>query len=498
MKILKIIFLFVVFQNVMYAQIKPGRYIIKLDINQKAVQVDGYEALEIKPTCATNTYCDYQYWDVKKVRNSDNLFFIQAVQSKKCITYKMSSNGKLVLSNIYYESQKPLASMETQSFFIEEFSLGKYVIIPSKINKDGNTKLTISEDNVNKTSCCAYLNFGEVNSSSINRSLFTFTPITTTSSVQVTQVAQNVANPTVYVEPKSDNKLDIDFKTGSDNLDPKDFMEGVKVTVKIKNKPNLIKENVNESREWPNNSIRRVSLSLPADINCQDIQEVIISRNIKGGSANNMTAIVGDNWNLNKVTITSRIKIDGILKTGTMNFMSPSGSSQPLYRFVYEDRDSDNKTGKILSLILNGLCPSQNNASSTNSNANATLHCVFGTGGDNLEGGSGNNVNIKILFKNSTKTLSINNINDTAKWNNFTENTVTKTISNSADIDINNIKEVEMRHTGGGGMFADNWHVDKIKITITKNGQSKVLVDRVDAPIHMFTGNSRSKKFIVN
>lgn len=496
MKNLKIFFLLIGFQSLMFSQITPGRYIIKLDSNQKAMQLNGFEGFILKETCAPNTYCEYQYWDVKKVRNSDNLYYIQSVQRKKYMTYKLTPNGKGVLEFLYLETQKPLASMQTQSFLIEQHSAGKYFIKPSKSTKDMIIKLSVSEEELAKTE--PYLQISSDETTPLNRSLFTFSPIQTTSSVQVTQVGQTVASPTVYVTPKSNNKLDIDFKTGGDNLDPKDFMEGVKITVKIKNKPNLIKENANDGREWPNNSIRRVTLDLPADINCQDIQEVIISRHTKGGMVNNITAIVGDNWNLNKVTVTSRIKVDGIMKTGTMNYMSPSGSNENLYRFVYEDLDDDKTTGKSLSLPINGLCPTQNNALNTsNSSSNASLNCVFGTGGDNLEGGSGNNVNIKLTFKSSTKTVSLNNINDTAKWNNFTENSVTKTIPNSADIDINDIKEVEIRHTGGGGMFADNWHVDKIKITITKNGQSKNLVDRIDAPIHMFTGDSRSKKFKV-
>lgn len=480
----------------MHSQIIPGRYIIKLDLNQKAMQLNGFEGFVLKETCAPNTYCEYQYWDVKKVRNSDNLYYIQSVQRKKCITYKLTPNGKGVLEFLYLENQKPLASIQTQSFIIKEYTSGKYFIQPSVSNKDYDAKLTVSEEELTRPE--SYLKISGDQTNTQHRSLFTFSPVATTSSVQVTQVAQPVKSPSVFVTPKSDNKLDIDFKTGNDNLDPKDFMEGVKITLKIKNKTDLVKENANEGREWPNNSIRRVTLNLPADVNCQDIQEVIISRIPKGGSANNITAIVGDNWNLNKVTITSRIKVDGIMKSATMNYMSPSGSNENLYRFVYENRDSNTTTGTSLSLKINGLCPAQNNYSSTsNSNTNASLNCVFGTGGDNLEGGSGNNVNVKITFKSSNKTISLNNINDTAKWNNFTENSVTKAIPNSTEIDINDIKEVEIRHTGGGGMFADNWHVDKIKITITKNGQSKILVDRVGAPIHMFTGDSRSKKFIV-
>jgi hypothetical protein len=125
--------------------------------------------------------------------------------------------------------------------------------------------------------------------------------------------------------------------------------------------------------------------------------------------------------------------------------------------------------------------------------SNATLNVTFGTGGDNLEGGN-NNVDITIRFKSSDRVLFIGNVNQTKKLNNFTTETFTREIPNSANIPVNDIKEIEIRHTGGGGMFADNWHVDKIYIVIN-NGFNKVLLDKVGKPIHMFTGESRVKRF---
>ncbi len=39
---------------------------------------------------------------------------------------------------------------------------------------------------------------------------------------------------------------------------------------------------------------------------------------------------------------------------------------------------------------------------------------------------------------------------------------------------MNDIKEEELRNTGGGGMFADNWHVDKIYSGIADSGINKL------------------------
>lgn len=505
--ILKIVVLLLIHQT--QAQVQPGTYQIKLAFNQKSLEINPFNRLNLNPTCENPSAaaCKNQMWNLKSVPNLPNVFTIANAKSNMLITYVVYPVNKII-DRIMMLPEKTDEKKDEQYFLVKPtrgskddligFTIQPYLL--ADVNA-GRTKFLAAKAAMLHLNDCPLLIEDTTNSttSTYENLVFSFEK----TAVVLVPSSQNIGSvnvsPSVITSSKSDNKLDIDFKTGGDNLDPKDFMEGLKVTVKIKNKPDLVKENANEGREWPNNSIRRVSFNLPADVVCSDIHEIVLSRNTKGGTKNNMTAIVGDNWNLDKVTVTTRIKTNGTMKTGTMNWMSPSGSGNPLYRFVYEDRDSDNNTGLSLTLKTGSICPSANTTSSstTSSSTNASLNCVFGTGGDNLEGGSGNNVNIRIKFKSSNKIITINNINDTAKWNNFTENTVTKSIPNSATIDINDIKEVEVRHTGGGGMFADNWHVDKIKITITKNGVSRVLVDRVGAPIHMFTGDTRSKTFIV-
>ena len=498
--LISVVFLFV---NLSFAQLKSGRYYIKLSENNKTVYSYQNNTVTLHETSDVSLNNEDFLWDVKIVRGETNLFTIQKVNTLKCLTFKINPSTSIISKDTYMEPKLPLAKNAPQTFQILSVGNENYTIQPGKI-KDNEAYFAARLNTINQNG--GDLQFEYKNQTS-NPSTFRNTsniyfkfinaPVGS-SSVIVTNVNQPIRSPSVYVSPKSENKIDLDFKTGGDNLDPKDFMEGLKITIKISNKPDIVKENANESKEWPNNSIRRVTINIPADVACADINEVIISRDTKSRSANNMTAVVGDNWNLDKVTITSRFKINGAIKSNSMNYLSPSGSSFPLYRFTYEDRDRDSNTGKILSLKVNGICSTENTTTtSTQTNSNAKLTCIFGTGGDNLEGGNGNNVNIRIRFKSSTKVLLLNNVNDTAKWNNFTENTVTKEISNSNDIDINDIKEVEVRHTGGGGMFADNWHVDKIKITINKGNQNKVLVDKVGAPIHMFTGDTRSKRFNV-
>lgn len=488
------------------SQLTDGKYQIKLVFSQRVVEYN-LDYLVLNPSCQNplESSCKKQIWTIKRVPNLAHVYTLTNEGSNLMLTYLTANEGRQILSYMRMFPPRPQDQREEQYFTIRENRANPgYTIQPYSSTNSNSRKYYLAVSQLTMQSDNASLDIEnkidqDIFKMNYDNLIFSIQKITGGVNVAPSRVMSNAVNSSsVVVLPKSDNKLDLDFKTGGDNLDPKDFMEGLKITIKIRNKPDIVKENANESKEWPNNSIRRVTINIPADVACADINEVILSRDTKSRSANNMTAVVGDNWNLDKVTITSRFKINGAIKSNSMNYLSPSGSSFPLYRFTYEDRDGDSNTGKILSLKVNGICSTENTTTtSTPTNSNAKLTCIFGTGGDNLEGGNGNNVNIRIRFKSSTKVLLLNNVNDTAKWNNFTENTVTKEILNSNDIDINDIKEVEVRHTGGGGMFADNWHVDKIKITINKGNQNKVLVDKVGAPIHMFTGDTRSKKFNV-
>ncbi len=295
------------------------------------------------------------------------------------------------------------------------------------------------------------------------------------------------------------NKVDFDIKTGADNLDPKDFMQGLKITLKIRGRADIVKENVNESREWPNNSIRRVSFDIPNDVPCADIYEAVLSRLPKSNSFNNITATVGDNWNLQKLTVTTRIRVNGVLQSKSMDWISPSGSNNPLFRFVYENRDTDRNTGTTFTVTINNQCPLENGPILRQpdlTNFARSINCIFGTGGDDLRGGN-DNVNIRLKLRGAAnRIITISNLNNGNTWGNFTENTVSKDLTaRDAAFTIQDIELVEVHHTGGGGIGADNWYLDKFKLSITLNGIKTVLVDKIDTPIHYFTGDTRIKRF---
>lgn len=287
------------------------------------------------------------------------------------------------------------------------------------------------------------------------------------------------------------NTITIDFKTGGDNLDHRDFQKNVAVKITIKNKPDLFFENVNKGQNWPNNSVRRFSAELPDNIIVQDITTISVTRGNANGVWTNVDGAGADNWNLDKLTVTALILENGVSKRYVLADLK--SNRPPLYRFIYEGRNNPcNNCGYTYSHTFlhqyNSLTPPATSGARTL----AKLSYTIGTGGDNLEGGNNNNVDIKISMKSSPTVYLLRNINAKRKWNNFTESSRVIDILNSTTMDLNDIKEVEIRHTGGGGFAADNWDVDKIYITISKDGITKVLVDKVGTPIQRFTGDSRS------
>lgn len=286
------------------------------------------------------------------------------------------------------------------------------------------------------------------------------------------------------------NSIIIDFKTGDDNLEHRDFQKNVDVRLTINGKPDLLFENVNKGQNWPNNSIRRFTAELPDNIVVQDLKTISVMRGNASGNWNNVDNAIADNWNLAKLTVTAIIYENKLPKRYILADITGKGA--PLMRFVYENRNLCSYCRMVFNYTFLHDYNSTLPPAATTEKMNAKLTYTIGTGGDNLEGGNNNNVKITIRMKNSPVVFILNNINGGRKWNNFTEKTRVMEIVNSKEMDINNIKEIEIRHTGGGGIGADNWDVDKINISISKDGVTKILVDKVGAPIQRFTGDNRA------
>jgi hypothetical protein len=325
--------------------------------------------------------------------------------------------------------------------------------------------------------------------------LFLFTFITGNATHDV--IENSIRSRPAEAEQQPNNKIDIDLKTGSDNLEMKPHQNSVEIRIIMQNKPDAILKNVNKDQNWPNNSIRRVTIPLPDDITAEAIKEIHIYRTSNNPEIRYIWDLRDqDNWNLQSITAFATIKTNGVKKRVDFEPIISTRRGSPLYRFTYSSNNTETEgttCKKVLTLKTASLpAPVNTDVPSENAKIDVTI----GTGGDDLRGGN-DNAEIILSFNNHPGKVTIRNVFNGANLPNFSERKRTLEIPNSKSMNINDIKEIELRHTGGGGMFADNWHVDKVKISVIKDGQTKVLVDKVDAPIHMFTGDTRRKRFIV-
>jgi hypothetical protein len=289
------------------------------------------------------------------------------------------------------------------------------------------------------------------------------------------------------------NKVEVEFKTGGDDLAVRDesIQKNLKVTINFKSgAAPLVLENANKNQGWPGNSIRRVSIPLAANADVNDLASINLKRET---TSNNFEDMVADNWDLKELTVTASVKKDGATKK--YRLLSAFGIlGKPLNRFMAGRSCNCDKTWSFSNpVLISGTQPWIDNRPPPQK---TTIAAVFGVGGDDLRGGN-DNAKIVIRFKNSPRTLVFNNVNDREAWGNFSNHTVFKEVPGIPALTVEDVKEVELWHSGGGGMAADNWDLDKFKLTITINGASKILVDKVGAPIHRFTGDTRRKTFQV-
>ncbi|MES2775532.1 MAG: hypothetical protein V4722_15255 [Bacteroidota bacterium] len=499
---MKSVFILLLLPALAFSQMKPGRYMIRLAFNSKAIQSGATGAgrpttIDPCPNPAVN--CQNQIWEIKSVRGTPEIFTITKVQNRKCFTFKEQVNDvNRILEDVFMEAQKPQAQIRNQSFIIQQDKDGIYTIQPqrapgfsarndvyaaaklSSINSDGGDVIFETKNRTVNPD-------GYSNSTNI---YWNFIPVTTgTSSVVVTKAP--IQSPSVVVAPPSTNKLDIDFKTGGDNLEPKDFQNNIEVRIIVNGRPDIVKQNANNGQAWPNNSNRRVSIPLPADITTEILKEIHIYRTAIGNQ-DNFKGAVADNWNLDGLIATASIKTDGVIKRFPLLNRVSGVRGTPIFRFVYEQPKNVNE-GTVFktALVYNTPLP----GATTSGTPYTSFAATFGTGGDNLEGGSGNNVDLVIKLKGTpARTFLIRNLNNSENWPNFSERTVNKVVPN-ARFTFADIESIELRHTGGGGIAADNWHIDKFKLTMNINGEARVLIDKVAAPIHMFTGDTRRKLF---
>jgi hypothetical protein len=483
----------------------PGRYHIKLEKSKQAIRVNnGF--LRANDACSDpRRNCENQLWDIIAILNSEG-FLIQNVQTKEYLTFFEECSGCRGVSQQL--KAMPLmsgAASDKQKFLVGSmYGANDFFVFPflSTIQdiKDAEYFLAAGWEprsilNANIIIDCKVHRCNPRYFENQDNITWNFTKIPVVVTARMPQ-PKPVESPPVVVSP---NSIDIDIKTGSDNLEPKSTQHNAELRVILQNRADVIKLNINEGREWPNNSIKRITLPLPANITENEVKEIQIYRKRDG-----LTYVwqLGekDNWNIDRVTVNVNLITNGVMKrtqlleTGVTRPRVPGNNNltKPLFRFIYEGGDNISE-GQFFKLVLS---PTVAASSNSNTSSDASILAIFGIGGDDLRGGN-DNVDIRILFKSNRTPITITNANRGFKWDNFTEQSYRKVLTNTQNLDFNDIKEIELRHTGGGGISADNWYLDKFKFSISNGIENRILVDRVASPIHFFTGESRVKRFPV-
>jgi hypothetical protein len=237
--------------------------------------------------------------------------------------------------------------------------------------------------------------------------------------------------------------------------------------------------NINNNKKWEKNSINRVELTLPGAYKPENIREVRIQKT----RTSIYPAIDGDNWD---TTIKALLEYDGL--NGTMIVTRLNGITSHVFRLeehtvrlserglLNEPRSGDE--GIVRFNIARNTTPSN-------------LVAFFKTGGDDLRGDN-DNINLEIVHRNTmhASPYRITNINAKRKWNNNFEKTVIIPIPK--EFNPEDITEIRIIHTGGGGFDADNWDLSKFSLKVNIEGREYTLVNIVDvALVHRFTGDSR-------
>ena len=154
-------------------------------------------------------------------------------------------------------------------------------------------------------------------------------PRTTLSTESQTAIAKALQKSTT-------DKIDFDFRTGGDNLEPKDCQRNPDLYLYVRGKDPIHIPNMNSGQTWPNNSVRRISIPLDGTIKIEDIESIKISRITP--TRNNVCGIIADNWNLDKLTVTASIKTNGKTQRTILANIVPPVRGEPVFRFVYETR----------------------------------------------------------------------------------------------------------------------------------------------------------------
>ncbi len=256
------------------------------------------------------------------------------------------------------------------------------------------------------------------------------------------------------------HQIQLEIRTGNDDL--RGGSDNVGITINFNGKSSQTYPNINKSARWINNYTETVPITLTTPVAEGDFKNIVFSTNFGGGMG-------GDNWNMDMVRVLN----------GDKELISKAGS--PLFRFTGDARNFTlafpltmvtTKTGAII------IAPDHKVHE---------LLLEFGTGGDDLRGGN-DNANVTINFKDGTS-QTVNNVN---KGNNWGGNSVKYvTIPLSRFVPLDQLKNIVIKTTFGGGIGGDNWNMDYLRVTAKGGGIDQQIYLQSGHPLIRFDGNNK-------
>lgn len=309
---------------------------------------------------------------------------------------------------------------------------------------------------------------------------FVFDPSTLRSEGQMfmASLVPQAAPPPAAVNQNA--KVTAIFGTGNDDLRGRG--DNISLILKFADSPSINLDNVNQGVRWADREENTITREIPnsASIDIDKITEIVVRHD--GGTRSN------DEWVMSRIRVTIAKNLPSAGQAGMRGefYEYPkilvNRTNPEVHRFTSRSRQTSFQVNSAV-----GQQPLRN----------ATVIAEFTTGDDDLRGGDRDSVSLTIRFRNRTNPVIVSNISGSESWPNGSTRRMTKEIHDSGNIDINDIQEVELRHNGGRGDHVDNWTLSGFKLTITKGGQSRVLVDEVRRIVHRFTGESRRKIFMI-
>ena len=390
--------IFLLFVSVCFSQLITGKYQIKLFYSQKALEsTSGYMTLNPECENPAAAACKKQVWNIVNVTGRTDVFTIQNTDNNLFLSYTL--NGTNAITSFAKMNPPRIGSKrDEQYFYIKETSnrvgAGKgYIIRPYYMNNVPMAEkfyFAAQANAMNYDNCPLIIDdrtTSDPATMSYSNLLFTFTPAGPTVNVAPSRNESSTVTTSpvrVTPSPSSDNKLDIDFKTGNDNLEVKSFQENLEIRIIILNKPDIILTDANKGQSWPNNSFRRVTIPLPANITAEEIKEIHLYRKPKGGITYVWDMGQKDNWNLESMVVTAYIKTDGVKKRFDFEKVEALARGYNLFRFIYEGGNNETDGTKLLrklTLKTNASSTSTTPTTSAAATTKASIVMLFGAGG---------------------------------------------------------------------------------------------------------------------